>query len=179
MPAEAMRYDLDPLPPCVEQPDFPWRARSVRPAAHVSFLQPEFYRGPRDRTPHYLAQRGFCESARPAVYLQRAGWDDADHPGLPEREPGSYQGPRIAVSQLARLAGAGTSASGEVSARVFGGELPGAVVVLGTVAPSVDTRSACLWRAAPAPGDRHADHPRVCGQLSYRWRHTPDVFRAR
>src|SRR6266404_2927731 len=121
MPAEAMRYGLDPLPPCVAQPDFPWRARSVRPAAHVSFLQPELYRGPRDRTPHYLAQRGLRESARPAVYLQRDGWDEADYPGLPERESGSYQVPRIAVSQLARLAGAGASVSGEISARVCGG----------------------------------------------------------
>src|SRR4029453_15210637 len=132
MPAEVMRYDLAPLSPCVAQHDFPWRARSVRPAAHVSFLQPELYCGPRDRAPHYLAQRGFCESARPAVYLQRPGGDNADYPGLPEREPGSDQSPRNAVSQLARLAGAGTSASGEVSARVFGGELPGTVVVLGT-----------------------------------------------
>src|SRR5262245_5143686 len=121
MPAEVMRYGLAPLPPCVAQPNFPWWARSVRPAAHVSFLWPELYRGPRDRAPHYLAQRGFCESARPTFYLQRTGWDDADYPGLPEREPGSYQIPRIAVSQLARLAGAGASASGEVSARVFGG----------------------------------------------------------
>jgi hypothetical protein len=174
-----MRYGLAPLPPCVAQPDFPWRARSVRPAAHVSFLQPELSSGPRDCAPHYLAQRGFCESARPTFYLQRAGWDDADYPGLPEREPGSYQVPRIAVSQLARLADAGASASGEVSARVFGGELSGTVVVLGTFAPPVDTCSACLWRAAPAPGDRHADHPRVCGQLSYRWRYTPNVFRTR
>src|SRR5262249_37441480 len=151
---------------------------SVRPTAHVSFLQPELYRGPRDRAPHYLAQRGFCESARPAVYLQRPGGDNADYPGLPEREPGSDQSPRIAVSQLARLAGAGARASGEVSARVCGGELSGAVVVLGTCVTSVDTRSACLWRAAPAPRDWHADHPRVCGQLSYRWCRTPDVFRA-
>src|SRR5215831_2219381 len=158
-----MRYELDSLPPGVAQPDFPWGARSVRSAAHASFLQPEFYRGPRDRTPHYLAQRRFCESARPAVYLQRAGWDDVDYPGLPEREPGSYQGPRSAVYQLARLAGAGASVSGEVSARVCGGELPGTVVVLGTDVPPVDTRSACLWRAAPTRGDRHADHPRVCG----------------
>src|SRR5919197_3837182 len=148
MPAEAMRYGLDPLPPRLAQPDFPWRARSLRPAAHVSFLQPELYCGPRDCAPHYLAQRGFCESARPAVYLQRAGWDDADYPGLPEREPGSDQVPRHAVSQLARLASAGTSVSGTVSARVCGRELPGTAVVLGTFAPSVDTRCACLWRAA-------------------------------
>src|SRR6266571_5736300 len=121
MPAEAMRYGLDPLPPCVAQPDFPWRARGVRPAADVSFLQPELYCSPRDRAPHYLAQRGFCESARPAVYLQRHGWDDADYPGLSEREPGSNQVPRSAVSQLARLAGAGASASGAVFARVSGG----------------------------------------------------------
>src|SRR5919197_3719704 len=153
MPAEAMRYGLDPLPPRLAQPDFPWRARSLRPAAHVSFLQPELYCGPRDCAPHYLAQRGFCESARPAVYLQRAGWDDADYPGLPEREPGSDQVPRIAVSQPARLAGAGASASGAVSAWVSGSELPGTVVVLGTVVTPVDTRRARLWRAAPAPGD--------------------------
>src|SRR5215813_5243869 len=103
MPAEAMRYGLDPLPSCVAQPDFPWRAHSLRPAAHASFLQPELYSGPRYRAPHYLAQRGLCESARPAVYLQRAGRDDADHPGLLKPEPGSDQVPRIAVSQLARL----------------------------------------------------------------------------
>ena len=53
------------------------------------------------------------------------------------------------------------------------------LVVLGAFVTSVDARRACLWRAAPAPGDRHADHPRVCGQLSYRWRDTSDVFRAR
>src|SRR5262249_46550974 len=110
-----------PLPPCVAQPDFPWRACSVCPAAYISFLQPKLYCSPRDRAPHYLAQRGFCESTRPAVYLQRTGWDDADYPSLPECEPRSDQVPRIAVSQLARLAGAGASASREVSARVYGG----------------------------------------------------------